>query len=217
MYNYNLDIWNKAKKINNTSEYIMTNEEVYIYNLAHAAKHFRFGGTGIRILGDIYLFSNKENLNFEYINEELLKYQLVDFSTIIYSLANNLFNGNELKEDEKLVLKFLITSGTYGTISNLHGLEAAKTCDDDLSKKKRKVFFKRAFPSFKNMAAKYPKLKKNPILLPYYYLKRMWKYIFKFKRIKQEINAIGSIKRDNIDFLSKVLTITNISEEIGEE
>ncbi len=214
---YDLDVWDKTLKRENTSEYVMTNEEVYIYNIAHAAKHFREGGTGIRILADVFLQNKSENLNIEYINEELSKYQLVDFSNIIYSLSNNLFNGEEISDDERIILRYLFSSGTYGVLANLHGFEMVAVQNESISKKKRKAVITRIFPPFKIMAIKFPKLNKYPILLPYYYMKRVGKHIFDFKRLKMEVDAIENTDEKRIEFLTKVIEISNLNKNISEE
>ena len=50
-------------------EYKFSDEDFYIYNIAHAYKHYSFGGTGLRILTDTYVFlkAKKDTLDISYI------------------------------------------------------------------------------------------------------------------------------------------------------
>ena len=61
----------------------------------------------------------------------------------------------------------------------------------------------------------FPKLKKYPILLPYYYLKRIFRNIGNTKRIKKEFGSLKKISQEDIDFLTKVYEIAQIGEGKG--
>lgn len=79
---YYQNIWSKLIKSDNKNyEYYLTDEDFYIYLVAHLAKHFANGGTGIRSIIDIYIYlEHKRELNWKYINEEFSKLQLSQFS-----------------------------------------------------------------------------------------------------------------------------------------
>lgn len=79
---YYQNIWSKLIKSDNKNyEYYLTDEDYYIYLVAHLAKHFANGGTGIRSIIDIYIYlEHKRELNWKYINEEFSKLQLSQFS-----------------------------------------------------------------------------------------------------------------------------------------
>ncbi len=212
---YNKDVWNRAiKKDSNREEYILTNEEFYIYNVIHAAKHFRIHGTGVKMLADIYLYIKNEKLDFEYINMELKKYNLVEFSNIIMSLANNLFDGNKLNEDEINILKYLMISGTYGVIENFDLIEIANIKKGSYATNKNKVLLFKIFPPFRLMVIKYPILQKCPILLPFFYIVRLLGYLFNFKKIKNGFRKLSSINEEEVEFFSNVLDITNLKDGV---
>lgn len=101
-------------------EYCMTDEDFYLYLLAHEYKHFCNNGTGLRSLVDLYVFNRKKsNLDRSYLKGELKKLDLLIFEKEMRELAEKVFvpefNINELSEKELVMLKELLFSCTYGT------------------------------------------------------------------------------------------------------
>ena len=210
-------IWEKASRVDGTTEYQLNSDETYMYLLTHAAKHFNSGGTGIRILADMYFYMKKHQLNFEYIDKYLNKYSLKDFSNVILSLSSKLFEGIDLTEDEMIILEFLLNSGTYGTIANRNRLIMAKLSENELQTQKKKGLLGRMFPSYKKMEKRNPSLKKFPFLLPWFWFTRLLKGLFNFKSSKNEYNYIMNTNNEEIKFLKEVVRITKVNHEIDEE
>ncbi len=201
---YYTDIWNKLN-LDNLYTLELSNEDLYIYNIIHAGKHFSEGGTGIRILIDIYYTLNSlPKINMEYIYNELKKINLDTFAKELYNLSNSIFNKEKLNINQELLLDYLIDSGTYGNIVN------SSTSGVINNQSKNKFLLKRLFPSFMELKHKYPRLNKYPILLPYYWLKRLLAVLFNKKRRKKYIDGLNNIDQNNINRIKKIKEITRI-------
>ena len=203
------NIWDKIDLSNYHCK--LTNEDFFIYIILHAGKHFLLGGAGLRFLMDLYFYLLKEkNLDFAYINQKLEEIGYDTFTKIFIDIETKLFKGNfNFNEDELFILDYLIKSGTYGTYehSAAIGIENEK---EKIGKGKTKFFFKRVFPSYSTMARMYPKLAKHKILLPYYYIKRIFKVIFKSKTYKEQLRSINNVEEKDLQVVKKIQNITKL-------
>ncbi len=167
-------------------------DNFYIYFTAHTYKHFSHAGCGLRTLVDyyIYLKKNKGNLNFRYINRELNKIDLVDFSNQISTLSLKVFDEQELDDSELETLLFIASSGTYGTLEN-------RVNKGVKEKGKVRYFFSRIFPPYRFYKSAYPWAYKVPILIPIAWLCRFFKILFKNpKRATSELKMISKSKEE---------------------
>ena len=172
-------------------EHELTKEHFYIYFTAHTYKHFQGGGCGIRTLVDYYVYLRKNpNLDFVYINKELDKLELHSFSDKISSLANKIFNKQNLNEEEKDTLLYIASSGTYGTLQH--------SVTKGVNKKGRfRYFMSRIFPpmSFYKMA--YPFMYKTKVLIPVAWFCRLFRIIFTNpKKATTELKLISKTKKE---------------------
>lgn len=171
--------------------------DFYVYFTAHSYKHFHIAGCGLRTLVDYYIFlkKNKENdsLDFKYINKELNKIDLVDFSNQISTLSLKVFDEQELEEQELETLLFIASSGTYGTLEN--------RVDKGVKEKgKVRYLFSRIFPPYRFYKGAYPWAYKVPILIPIAWLCRFFKILFKNpKRATSELKMISKSKEEKED------------------
>ena len=174
--------------IKNNCEHYQSKEEFYIYFTIHSYKHYRTGGCGLRTLVDYYLYLKNNELDFGFINIELDKLWLVNFSNLISSLSIKLFDNKELNEEEKKMLLFIASSGTYGTIGN--------RVDTGVNKKgKMRYFLSRVFPPVATYKYRYPWAYKHHILVPIAWLLRSLRVIFtKHSLINQELKEIKKHK-----------------------
>lgn len=102
-------------------EYCMTDEDFYLYLLAHEYKHCCNSGTGLRSLVDLYVFDREKVLNRSYLEEELKELDLFTFEKEMRELAEKVFvpelNIDALSEKELVILKELLFNHTYGTLA----------------------------------------------------------------------------------------------------
>ena len=166
----------------------------YVYFTAHSYKHFHVAGCGLRTLIDYYIFlkKNQENdtLDFKYINKELSKIDLVDFSNQISTLSLKVFDEQELNEQELETLLFIASSGTYGTLEN-------RVTKGIKEKGKVGYFFSRIFPPYRFYKSAYPWAYKVPILIPIAWLCRCFRVLFKNrKHATSELKMISKTKEE---------------------
>ena len=169
-------------------EHYLKDEDFYIYFTAHTYKHFRNSGCGIRTLIDYYVYLKNKNLDFDYINKELEKLDLLDFSNKIVNLSNKAFNNEPLNEEEEEMLLFIASSGTYGTME--HSVSKG-------IKKKGKFgyFMARVFPPYSFYKSAYQWAYKCPILIPFAWMARFFRILFKNpKRATNELKMISKSK-----------------------
>lgn len=201
-----------SKKNDKTCEYVFKNEDYYIFMIAHAAKHFSNGGTGIRTVIDEYLYLEKynEKLDYKYINEELDKLGLVKFEANLRKLAfywfGNYIIGKEDSEVLQRMSEYILSSGTYGTISNsiMKDFMSEETYKN-LNSNKFAYIIRKAFPPYKVMKQRNPILKKWKILLPCLYFTRILKAVFvRRKSVSNLVNNTKNITKEDIEKNKKV-------------
>lgn len=206
-HDYYNDIWDRLDCHNYTAT--MTKEDFLIFNIIHAGKHFITGGAGLRFLIDLYFFNQKEKeLNWEYIKEELKKVGYDKYAEIMFSISDKLFKEIDLNDDELYILDYLLKSGTYGTFDNAAAIGVAK--EDNKKGSKLRFFFKRVFPPFTTMVRIYPNLAKHKILLPFYYIKRIFRVVFKSKTYKEQLKSIDNVNDKDIERVKKAQDIVGI-------
>lgn len=102
--------------------YDFTDDDFYIYMIAHAHKHYSHSGTGLRTLVDIYVYNQKKQLDRNYIKQELKKLGIEEFEEktrkLVYQLFNRTskFSIDELTEDDQQLFLYYCDSGTYGNL-----------------------------------------------------------------------------------------------------
>ena len=189
---YYNDIFDRAP-IKEGYEHVLSNEDFYIYFTAHSYKHFNNSGCGIRTLVDYYQFLKSNELNLDYVNKELEKLDLLEFSNMIFTLSNKLFNGSTLEDKEQEVLLYIASSGTYGTLEN----SVSKGVKE---KGKFKYFMSRVFPPMSVYKSLYPWAYKTKVLIPVAWLVRAFRILFKNpKKATKELNMIAKSKEKKSD------------------
>lgn len=177
----------------------MNKEEFYIYMIIHMTKHFINGGLGIRNFIDIkiYLDKYKNKLDFNYINKCFEDLKLTKFHNEMINIKDLWFE--DYKRDEKIerIEEYILRSGTYGLIKNRAAIKIIKN-------KNKRYYFRRIFPSLNEMKGIYHKLNKYPFLLPYYWVVRIFRAIFK-SDIKEEVTEINKITDKDLYNIEKVL------------
>ena len=181
--------------------YHFSDEDFYVYMLAHEYKHYSTGGTGLRSLLDRYVFlQNKgDSLDRAYIREQTEQLGLTDFEREQGELAEKVFSSTtfpELTEREQELLDYYLTSSTYGTITRTGENMVKKTYSKSKSKTKLEYIWRRIFPDMNHMKTWFPFFYKHKLLLPIGYIWRIIRAPFiRKERIKAEMKALR--KYDN--------------------
>ena len=143
----------------------------------------------------------------EYLEKELKKIALWDFHCMLSELSEVWFGGREMTPDLAGVSEYVLNSGTYGktlhTVTNLSSGKGGKLG----------VLLRRAFPSYRYMAEKYPSLRRLPILLPFYWAWRILHAAFGGKGyMASEMRASAEMDEDIRRQLSDVMTRAGLRE-----
>ena len=198
------DLWEHVT-LKDQFTYQLKPEFEYVYLLTHLVRHIRTSGVGIRSLLDIQIFykAYQSIIDETILNGYLKTYELETFNDKVVRL-NNIFT-NQLKpnEEDLNIIDFIMKSGIHGTGSD-HDLYLNKRAHEQsrLKKSKFRYILGEVFPSRHRIQETYPYLKKYPWLLPWAWMVRLLKQLFKVKNTKKRIQSVTS--DDNIDRVKDV-------------
>ena len=182
-----------TKDTNNDHGYHFSNDEFYLFMLAHEYKHFSLGGTGVRSLVDTYVFLSKfaDKLNWAHIDEELEKLGIADYERQNREIAMKTFAMKPLTVEDKKLLDYYIISGTYGIIENSIENRLQKNADGS----KLRYILQRIFPSMEVIRTFYPFFYRHKWLIPVLLVYRPFHGLFKNrKKIKAELQVFSKNK-----------------------
>ena len=160
----------KTKLIKNADsdfEYHFTDEDFYIYYIAHNHKHLASSGSGLRTLIDIYTYLvNHENLNWNYIKRQFEVLDIAKEEELLRSISFKLFDEKKgkLTQDEDELLNYMSNSGTYGTVYN----RLMKQMKEYGTRNNNRVYylFRRLIPEEELLEIYYPFFYKNKWAIP---------------------------------------------------
>ena len=166
-------------------QFHFTQEDFYVFVLAHAHKHYSHSGTGIRTLTDLYVMNRKigSSLDWVYVNQELEALGIRDYETASRTLAEKLFSSETpvseftLTEQEQEMLQYYLESSTYGNLENritnqLHSIQADGKPISGFTK--FKYCMTRLFPGRNWCKRPYPFIYRHPCLLPAFWIWRLF-------------------------------------------
>lgn len=202
---YYANPWKKAVLTDEkTLQYRFTDEDEYLFHIAHAHKHFDNSGCGIRTLVDEYvILQAKKNLDWVYIENELVKTGLKDFEARLKMTALHAFDDkSELTEDDWKMIFYMLGCGTYGNSYNRvrRSMERLKETDNkDVKKRYLKSRFWIDEKKMKDFFPLFYKYKGIRFLLPGYrlirgllihpgYLLNEWKAVNKYTSEERDSN-----------------------------
>ena len=151
-----------------SAEHHFTDESFFAYIIAHAAKHYNEGGTGIRSFMDIWVYLNAKgaDIDLERVCTMLESSGYSGLARDFVQLSRIWFGGGESSEKYDKMTSYILSCGTYGTIQN--SVENKVRANGKLH-----YMFRLIFPTFEHMKQHYPVLKKAPVLLPFCWLQRL--------------------------------------------
>lgn len=165
------------------NEYVMLPSDEYIFIFLHFVKHYISGGVGIRQMLDLWVFSEKEKaIDYGYVEQQLETLGLFEFWKNIRDTLECWMNGADSTEKTDFITNFIFLSGVFGNRKNYLIANAVKSNEKPENAGKRRIL-ELFFLPYSGMCIKYPVLKKHPVLLPFYWVKRLITALF-FKRKK---------------------------------
>ena len=172
--------------------YRLTSEFMIFHIISHASYHFSNGGCGVRPLIDLYLLENKLPYDENILHDFCVECSLEKFRLAMEKLSR-VWLENESRDDiiERLE-EYIFNGGLYGN------KEIGIIVGKEQSGGKFKYLFKRIFMPYSLLSVKYPIVKKYPVLVPLYQVKRWFSVVLhgKTKKAKAEMNVIMNSDKD---------------------
>ena len=174
-------------------------EDFFLFMIAHIAKHYEHGGTGIRSLIDLCLFIQEyeDKMDMKYIESGLTELGLLKFTDRIKQLSLCWFSPkpDNLTTELTTMGNYILSSGTYGQKS----VEILLSLTEKSSGNKVKYLIKRCFPSFHFMGMQYPLLVKLPFLIPFFWIIRGFRSLTVNRhKLADEMKTLKQIERKDI-------------------
>lgn len=175
-----------------------SDEDFYIYMVAHAFKHYSDHGVGLRSFVDVYVYERKKpDLDRDYIERECEKLGMAEYERQCREMSRKLFSAEEpgqLTDEEEAMLKFCCESGTHGSEGGFinHELKQIQNCGEKITlRTKLRYLRRRLFPSAQWMKQKDKRLRKHPWLLPFAWISRLFRGVFrKGKHTVKELHYV---------------------------
>ncbi|MGN0519828.1 MAG: nucleotidyltransferase family protein [Candidatus Fimenecus sp.] len=199
LYPYFSGAWERTENADGT-EYKMPANDLYVYTLAHLAEHYLDAGSCFRPMMDLFLMEKayENTLDFDYIDKQFSEIGIAEFADNVRRLSKAMFS-DAVHDDTLLLMENYIVLGP--PVAN--AAEASKAATSQKSKAHR--IFETLFPKYRHMALRYPILKKAPILLPIFWLIRIFQYAFtKDKRLIAKREQIKNVDKKSADTMQKI-------------
>lgn len=176
-------------------------DDFYLFFIEHFAKHYFTSGCGIRFLMDTYVLLEKigAQLDLKYLEEKFKERNLLEFSREAEALAQSWFGGKETICGDTQMERIVLGAGIYGTNKQKKQNKMNDYIKRFPSRKAGKLFYciSMIFLGYQKMSQLYPILKKIPVLLPFCWIHRMFRAIFKKQdRIKTIWNEISKVEKE---------------------
>lgn len=175
-----------------------SDEDFYLYVLAHAHRHFEASGTGLRLLVDCYVWNHAKEMNRSYLDEELKKLDMVDFERICRTLSEKMLGGESffLTAEEDQMLTYMEQCGTFGNEeigAENRVLKQMKKANVDERTAKRQLFIQRLFPDMHYYEIRAPFVYRHKILIPFYWIWRLIRRLIRGGTLK-EVKSLSNTK-----------------------
>ncbi len=193
-------VWDNVSLAENAKHrYNMNAEFLYVYLIAHLAKHIYSGGAGIRLITDIWVMREKFVFDDEKLDRYLQQADLVEINKMIIKLTDRMFKADiNTEEDENISLleSIVIEGGSFGSD------ETRLIIDSNKAYKSRAMrIISMIFPPAKALLTKYPVLKKHAFLLPVIWVYRAFRLlIYKRERVSKKMKNSLDISKKNSAF-----------------
>ncbi|MBE6635602.1 MAG: hypothetical protein E7617_05320 [Ruminococcaceae bacterium] len=165
----------------------MSDELFYYYHIAHAAKHYTYGGTGIRTVLDTYILNEHAPGDAAERERLLCEGGLLEFEKNLRHLAMSWFGGGEETALDREMAQYITRSGVYGRIDHTLALRRAKRGG------RFKYLLSRIFVPYGVYKKDHPLVRMAALRYLFWLVARLFKPIFK----KEVRRRMASEAREN--------------------
>ncbi len=181
-------VWDEAQQVGDF-EYVMRDEMLYLFHIAHMMKHFENGGCGVRPFMDLWLLHHKKAFDRERRERLLRQCGILRFSAVMERLADAWFSEANADGLEQLEA-FVFDGEAYGTVENRVAVKKQKRGGSVAYLRSR------IFVPYARLKEQYPILQKKKYLLPFYQVVRWTKMWRRKGRYVQELKESVSVTTD---------------------
>jgi len=176
------DIWDRCQEWDGFEHsYRMSWEDYYVYMIGHMVKHLKYGGIGIRMLLDLYIFEEKlkESCNWQYVETYLEKAGVFRFAQTMSQFLQRCLKGEAALQEDNILMEHIMENGAHGTIENYNGVRFLKDGGNKNSILKNKIVVigRVLFPTLESMKQMYHYVRRYPVLLPVAWMERIVKKV----------------------------------------
>ena len=168
----------------------------------------------LRMTEAIMYGKEKEELNWDYVKEELKKLHLSQFEYWMRQLSEVWFGTEKTTPLYDELTEFIVDSGTYGTIKNYHASHVVELGgkNQNLSVGKIRSKLEIIFLPYEGMQEQYLYLEKFPFLLPVAWIQRIFRTIvWRKDKITSTLQSTN-IEQDRLEKVKKVMDALELFE-----
>ena len=191
-------VWELSRAEGGEYRHVMSGELFYAYHIAHMAKHFLGGGCGIRPFLDLFIIESKMEYDKAAALALVCEMGLEKFAKEAKSLSEVWFSGAEHTDTTREMENYILGAGIYGSTENRMAVMHTK------QKGKLRYALSRIFLPYSRLKKIYPGLEKYPVLLPYYEIKRWFRYLSRhgLSSGKSELKSFGAVDDEILESVS---------------
>lgn len=176
-------VWSYASLVADTSEHTLSDEMFYYYHLAHMAKHFVYGGCGIRPFLDLWVLNHRVSFDREKRERLLEQGGLLTFAARAEELSEVWFGDGTHTDVTRQMQAYLLRGGVYGTTENRVAVQQVKKGG------KLRYALSRIWLPYDVLRFQYPSLTGKKALLPLYEVRRWFKLLFR-GGVRRSVNEL---------------------------
>ena len=167
-------LWERAEAVDGNI-FRMSPEDYYIFHFVHLHKDFMNGSLGLRRIADTWLLE-KQPVDREIVRARLEAFGMWKFHERMVKLGRVTMGDEPPDEDMELLLEHAFRYGIYGSDKSYKAGRIA-AMGQSMRSGKLKSGLAAVFLPYGRMRAQFPALEKRPFLLPYYWIKRIVKFL----------------------------------------
>lgn len=194
-------VWEYVYPIQEGSyRYVMTSEYLIFHTVAHMLYHFLHGGCGIRFLMDLWILQKHLEYDQNILDDYYDRCGILKFARHAEQLSKVWFEGKRHNELTMQMQQYIVDGGLFGSFESKIVAHRTKM------KNRFLYLWTRVFQPYDELKMVYPKLQNNPMLYPFYTVKRMMKIFNRDEavRIRKELEVHNNMKQETVDALNSL-------------
>lgn len=189
--------WQYAAGNDQGYSHSLTEEGFYLNTICHLADHFVSGGVGVRFVLDVWVCRHlrKQQPDRAFVEAELSKFGLLEFTRNIEQLAECWFGDAESTAVLEELGSYILTSGSHGNAERavLNAVSLAP------GGSRLKALWRKAFYPRQELEDRYPWCKGKAWLLPVAWCVRAFRAVtHNGKHVVKWSNGVAKIKKDEL-------------------